>query len=188
MERIIPSCLFIPASFHSGFGLLCYCSISTVGNCTLSMKWVILFCQRPTQMLRGRGWGVGKTSLHCLWPWPELGRVWKQLQAYKANPLMWPTWKDRGLSKWHRLAPQPTLVTQTRLNWTNAWERFWRSPTGLARLPSIPCATWHACCDRESLGGSLASIQIPEYLPRASVCWGLLTVNPGPETALLEDM
>lgn len=94
---------------------------------------------------------------------------------------MWPTWKDRGT--WHRLAPQPALVTQTRLNWTNAWERFWRSPSGQAQLPSVPCATWHACCGRESLGGSLASIQIPECLLRASVCWGLFTANPGAGSA-----
>lgn len=156
-----------------------YHSVRTVGNCAMSMGLAIPFCQTATQMLWERKRKNNHPSLHCLWSQPGLGRGRKQLQTHRANPLMWPTWGDRGPSTWHRLAPQPALVTRTSLQWTNVWERVWRSPSRQAQVVSVPCATWHACCGRESLACYLASIQIPEYLLKASVSWGLFTVNPG---------
>ena len=148
---------YLPHS-TTDLGSLCH-SVRTVGNCTVSMEWVIPFCQRFTQMLWGK---KNKKPLFTAYGLSlGLAEVGKQLQTHRANPLMWPAWKDRGLSTWHRLAPQPALVTQTRLQWTNAWERAWRSPSRRAQLPSVPCATRHACCGRESLACYLASIQIP---------------------------
>lgn len=91
-----------------------YHFIRTVGNCAVSTGWIIPFCQRSTQMLRGKN---KRTLFTACGPRLGLAELRKQLQMHKANPLMWPTWKDRGLGTWYRLAPQPALVTQT--GWLN---------------------------------------------------------------------
>lgn len=120
-----------------------------------------------------------KTSLHCLWPRPELGRVWKTAASIQSKPSHVTNLGTQGPQHMTQTGTRTCPCDPTWLNWTNAWERFWRRPCGQAQLPSVPCATWHTCCGKESLEGYLASIQIPEYLPRASVYWGLFTVNRG---------
>lgn len=154
-----------------------YHSVRTVGNCAMSMGLAIPFCQTATQIpwerKRKKTPPLSSLPMVPAWAWQS----WKTA-ANRANPLMWPTWEDRGPSTWHRLAPQPALVT-----WTACSEQLcgkvWRSPSRQAQVVSVPCATWHACCGRESLACYFSSIQIPEYLLKASVSWGLFTVNPG---------
>lgn len=62
-------------------------------------------------------------------------------------------------------------------------EPRWPSTAALHPLWHMACLLWQGVTWRLS-GFHPES----EYLPRASVCWGLFTLNPDPETALLEDM
>lgn len=157
-----------------------YHSVRTAGNWAMSMGLAIPFCQTATQTLWERKRKKKPPPLSSLpmvpaWAWES----WKTAANTQSKPSHVTNLGRQGPQHMTQTGTTACTRDPNQPERTNARERAGRGPSRQAQVFCVPCATQPTCCGSKTLPCYLASIQIPEYLLKASVGWGLFTVNPG---------